>query len=221
MRFENTQTYGFQAAFRGMRNPLESWDKSDSKIKILIGKKQNEERFEIGEKDLELAQRLIAGGNEHAKFLRQIAVWVDITAPLYFWSECDTYKVGTTANSTSTMHKLGYKEFREELFETRGYEGASDLLQDRINRLNAIRNNWLQAKENGDTEETNRLFRLMKAELPTSYLQTRTWSANYAVLRNMYFQRRNHRLSEWSVDFMIWMSDLPYARELIMYENKD
>ena len=220
MRFKNTQVYGFQAAFRGMRNPLNSWDKSDSATKIILGRKQNEERFIIGENDLILAQTLIKGGDEHAKFLRQIAVWVDITAPLYFWSEFDTYKIGTTANSTSTMHKLGSEEFNKSMFESGCYEPiAFDHLQDRINVLNFIRKEWLQAKESGDEEKTKNLFRLMKAELPTSYLQTRTWSANYAAVRNMYFQRRNHRLPEWSKDFVRWVEGLPYADELIIYEG--
>lgn len=222
MRFENTQVYGFQAAFRGMRNPLESWDKSDSKVKILLGKKQNEERFEIGDADFDLAQRLITGGTEHSKFMRQIMVWVDITAPLYFWSEFDTYKVGTTANSTSTMHKLGYREFDEDMFEKSCYEAApSDYIQIRINELNAIRTNWLKAKESGDKESAEKIFRLMKAELPTSFLQTRTFSASYAVLRNMYFQRRNHRLPEWSKEFVSWINSLPYSKELITYQDRE
>jgi len=240
MKFENTDFWGFQHSFRGMRNPLNSWDKSDSFDCLSSDscegcKYEGSEvydclktlgTFMIGDKDLELAQRLIRGGPEHRKFLRQIMVSVDITAPLYWWKEFDTYKVGTTANSTSTMHKLATTPITMECFETddfvhdltfwtsndANYE-IKDLAEDMIFYLEKLRQKY---NETGDKRYWKELVRW----LPNGWLQTRTVTLNYENLRSMYFQRRNHKLTEWSVGFMQWIRSLPYAKELIMYEGE-
>lgn len=234
MKFENTQVYGFEAALRGMRNPLESYARADSQFgyynidpacinddgsmtmtyKQLL---QLKPTYEIGEKDLDLAQRLIASGPEHAKFLRQICVWVDITAPLFLWSEFDTYKLGTTANSCSTMHKLGSKKFTLDMFEPCDNKLAMGILQRNIDDLNDIRSCWLKAKAKKDQKLIDEYLVAMKTNLPTSFLQKRTWSANYAVIRNMYDQRvkHPHRLVQWRESFGDWVESLPYAKELI------
>ena len=226
MDFKNTKVFNFEGALRGMRNPLNSWDKSDS-IFYLHGK----ESLTIGPNDLNLAQRLILAGDEHAKFLRQIFTSVDITAPLYWWKEADTYKVGTTANSTSTMHKLMAKEFEHSDFEfddgsleistyqiTHGglFElNYEDYINDILIMCNKLREKYLETND-------KRYWRALVQILPNAYLQTRTWTANYAILRNIYFQRKNHKLKEWHL-FCDWIIDLPYSTELItlgeQYEN--
>lgn len=211
MKFENTEVFNFEGAFRGMRNPMNSWNKSDSERKYESWHDMSGGRYIIGKNDLKLAQRLIGSGNEHAKFLRQIFVSVDITAPLFWWSEADTYKIGTTANSCSTIHKLVSRDLIEEDFEVCRTNLEYRFLLDAITNLNKCRN---------DTYMTDKEKLIaMKTLLPTSYLQKRTWSANYAVLRNMYFQRQNHRLEQWSKDFIEWIKSLPYTNELIMYNN--
>lgn len=223
MNFENTEVFNFEGAIRGMRNPLNSWNKSDSEYKVVhIDQFSLEETkdFIVGPNDLDLAQRLISGGPEHAKFLRQIFVSVDITAPLYWWKEADTYKIGTTANSTSTMHRLmaepfEYKDFELDenrwlpIFEEDTYSNSSyqEYIDSIIKMCNHLRNNYL-------TTEDKRYWRALVQILPNAYLQTRTWTANYAVLRNIYFQRKNHKLREW-YQFRDWIKSLPYSKELI------
>lgn len=216
MKFELTNTYNFEGAFRGLRNPLNSWNKSDSKWE--------NNKYIIGPNDLNLAQRLINGGPEHAKFLRQIFVSVDITAPLYWWKEADTYKVGTTANSTSTMHKLMAKPFERSDFEfdegkeliitkqhiTHGGEYEltyEDYIIDILYMCNNLRDKYLETNDKC-------YWRALVQILPNAYLQTRTWTANYAILRNIYFQRKNHKLKEWH-QFCDWIKTLPYSKELI------
>ena len=215
MKFEKTEVFGFCPALRGMRNPYDSWDKSDS----IIDEHNNMtiEHIIIGEADMKLAQDLIAGGAPHFKFLRQIAVWVDISAPLYWWSEADTYKVGTTADSCSTMHMLGKQKFDESMFENR-YMSAPEIAEI-LAKLNKVQEEYILHRENKNKEGMELCHRKLKALLPTSYLQKRTWSANYAILRNMYFWRKNHRLSEWNTDFVAWVKTLPYAQEFILYKN--
>lgn len=212
IRIENVETYGWEAAIRGMRNPKNSWSKSDSRLW------ESTNRFEIGESDLALMQTLANAGTDHGKFLRMITVTADITAPLYWWKEFDTYKVGTVANSCSTMHKIAAKEFTLDDFshEHLGYscctENESDnpmnTLEQVIIVLNGCRDKYIA---------TNNKFWWwqMIQLLPSSYNQRRTVQFNYAVLRNMYHARKAHKLDEWR-NFCEWVETLPYAKELIV-----
>lgn len=201
MKFDKTEVYGFEAAFRGMRNPIESWARSDSNFAGEV---------EIGEKDLGLAVRLIKSGTEHRKFLRQIQVWVDITAPIYWWKEFDTYKVGTVANSTSTMHKLMSKPITRECFEL---DGNYPLTEGMI--IDVCEQGRQRYLETDDPKIKKDLFRSLVQLLPCAWLQTRTVSMNYENLRIMVHQRKGHKLKEWSEDFMDWAMSLPYAQQLI------
>ena len=219
MRFNNTDTYGFQHALRGMRNPKNSWDKGDTHVTFgynADGQRLgiwNETFVHIGPNDLKLAQTLIRAGSEHRKFLRQITVWVDITAPLYWWKEFDTYKIGTTANSTSTMHKITSKEITLSDFsvdETQDKEIES-YFSEVVANCEKLREKYLETK---DYKYWKALIQL----LPESYNQTRTVSMNYENLYTMVRQRKNHKLMEWSVDFISWVKTLPYAKELIFID---
>lgn len=201
MKFENTDTYNFIAAFRGMRNPKNSWIKNDT----YYDKSGN---LIIGPNDIKLAKALIEGGPEHRKFLRQIFVSVDITAPLYWWKEADTYKVGTTANSTSTMHKITSKPITLDCFEKDDFNDDIINAQVIIDICENLRQKYL---ETNDKKYWKELIRW----LPNGWLQTRTWTANYEVLRSMYRQRANHKLTEWET-FRMWIETLPYAQELII-----
>lgn len=285
MNFKNTKAYNFEGAFRGMRNPMNSWDKSDSFFGLTDMymedsltdvceawiNHENVERRErgaeelsyemenygeyydvlgkyedwltnqgilssndysgdvydvafLGPNDLGLAQKLIFAGNEHAKFMRQIFVSVDITAPLYFFKEFDTYKVGTVANSTSTMHKLAAEPITKEMFEFddnaddlvvsqgKSVSGEweyvfSDYIDDIVDMCENLR---LKFIETGDKSYWRALVQI----LPNAYVQTRTVTMSYANLRNIYFQRKNHKLREWA-DFCDWIKTLPYSEELI------
>ena len=217
MQFERTEISSFKPALRGMRNPMNSWDRSDS----------NQCIHHIGPNDLELAQRLVRAGTEHAKFMRQIEVWVDITAPLYWWKEFDTYKVGTVANSTSTMHKLAAAPITTEMFEfdngdlildryTIQHGGECEIIyedyyDDIVDMCENLRLKYLETHNKS-------YWRALVQILPSAFLQTRTVSLSYANLRNIYFQRRNHKLKEWHL-FCDWIATLPYAKELIMLED--
>ena len=225
MKFENTEVFNFEGSLRGMRNPLKSHRKSDSgwRESTLSSLFNPDEYYHIGENDLGLAQRLIKAGSEHRKFMRQIFVSVDITAPLYWWKEADTYKVGTTANSTSTMHKLSSTPITQERFEMDDYndviskdgEFIFELVtswSEIIETLEGLRQAYLKTKD-------KRLWKELIRLLPESWLQTRTITMNYENIRNMYFQRKNHKLTEWSKSFVEWVESLPYAKELIMYEG--
>ena len=222
MKFEKTQVFNFDGAIRGMRNPLESHDKSDSYF-------DNNGNFIIGENDLELMQRLLKAsikeGNSHSKFLRQIMVCVDITAPLYWYKEFDTYKVGTVANSTSTMHKMASKPITLDCFEIDDYHPEIITTKEEIDYLiqflEVLRTKYLETKD-------KRYWKELIRWLPEGWLQTRTVTLNYQVLRQMYFDRRNHKLNEWSgkdnpelPTFCKWVGSLPYAKELIMYDGKE
>lgn len=235
IKFENTEVMNIEGAIRGMRNPLNSWEKSDSVFRY--GNCNNDcpdcERctvlkgmcIKLGENDLDLARRLIAAGSDHRKFLRQIFVSVDITAPLYWWKEFDTYKVATVANSCSTMHTIHKKEFTIEDFSTEHLINsplveeepgkpkllnmqACEMLSVIIGVLNAARFNYLKTKD-------KRYWWQIIQLLPTSYNQRRTVTLNYETLRNIYGSRRNHKLDEWSIGFMEWIDSLPYADDLI------
>ena len=215
MKFENTDVYNFKNAIRGMRLPMNSNDKSDSQITMLQG---YEVDYIIGNNDLDLMQRLIKAGSPHDKFMRQIFVSVDITAPLFFWKEMDQYKVGTTTNSQSTMHKLATTPITIDCFETDDYEqitfGVGEIQSPQIiiDYCEKLRQKYLETKDKKYWKELVRW-------LPESWLQTRTWTANYEVLRNIAHQRQGHKLTEWQ-SFIDWVKTLPYANELIFYEGE-
>ncbi len=199
IKFENTEVCGIRHAIRGMRNAMNSWKKSDSYASIIYN------TFELGENDKVLAMQLSKAGTDHRKFLRMITVYADITAPLYWWKEYDTYKVGTTANSCSTMHKLTAKEFTIEDFS---FEDCDKWTKDVvcsciINALNMNRLKYLETKD-------KKLWRQMIQLLPTSYNQKRTVMLNYEVLANIYKSRQGHKLKEWH-DFIEWIEGLPYT----------
>ena len=198
IKLENVDVYGWEAAIRGMRNPMNSWDKSDT---IFDGNK-----WCMGENDLKLMKTLSKAGNDHSKFLRMITVTVDITAPLYWWKEFDTYKVGTVANSCSTMHKIAEKEFTLEDFSCEKLYNPLGDLRPTVDRLNVFRERYLETK---DKNEWWQIIQL----LPSSYNQKRTVQLNYQVLKSMYFARRNHKLDEWRT-FCDWMLTLPYFKEV-------
>ena len=209
MKFENTEVFGFEGAIRGMRNPLNSWDRMDSKSNELTGE------FEIGSNDLQLMQALIRGGGEHRKFMRMIHVQVDVTMPRYFWSELDTYHFGTK-NSCSTMHKLlnTNEPISKKLFVY--CEEDEDFLNTVICRLEGLRSEYRRA----ETPQVNKNRLLLRAKrlLPEGFLQKRTWDTNYEEIRNIYYQRRDHRLKEeWQDTFCSWVESLPYFTELIEF----
>lgn len=222
MKITNLKAFNFEGAFRGMRNPMNSWNKSDSIFSLACI---------IGPKDLELAQKLIRAGGEHRKFLRQIIVSFDLTAPLYFWKEFDTYKIGTVANSTSTMHKLASTPITLDCFETDDFQrnlivssGSSidgeweftieDYTEDIIDICEKIRQKYLETK---DTRYWKELIRW----LPESWLQTRTITMNYENILNIIHQRHNHKLSEWRWLVKQFQEQLPYANELLFFTLED
>lgn len=216
IKFENTEVFNFEGAIRGMRNPLNSWDQSDSDFGVDPAYFGYPGPY-IGPKDLDLARRLIKAGSDHRKFLRQIFVSVDITAPLYWWKEFDTYKVATVANSCSTMHKIHAKEievsdFSFEDFDLEDVGGVQlavhDLFINVVADCEYLRKMYLETKD-------KKYWRALIQLLPESYNQKRTVTLNYETLRNIYGSRRNHKLDEWSVGFMDWIKSLPYAEELI------
>ena len=201
----NTAVMNMENAIRGARNPMNSWDRSDSWF-------DEKGRFHLGENDLALAKRLCAAGSDHRKFIRQIFVSVDITAPIYWWKEYDTYKVATVANSTSTMHKIHAKPFDMTDFSTdhMDEETLAEMKQI-VAFLEKIR---LKYMENKDKQYWYDLIQL----LPSSYNQMRTCTLNYETLRNIYHARKDHKLQEWHT-FCDWIRGLPYAAELITGED--
>lgn len=195
-----------EGAIRGARNPMNSWNRMDSYY-------DENGNFVLGPNDLDLARRLAHAGSDHRKYLRQIFVTVDITAPLYWWKEFDTYKVGTTANSTSTMHKIHAKEFTREDFSCdRMDEAGLAMLDCVIAYLESERQKFLADKEN------KQAWHNMIQTLPSSYNQMRTVTLNYENLINMYYARRNHKLAEWHV-LCDWILSLPYASDLICIKD--
>lgn len=222
IKIENTDIFGWSAAIRGARNPMNSWEKSDSYwTHIENPQTENTANFEffVGDNDLDLMKRLSKSGNDHAKFLRMIHVQCDVTAPLYWWKEADTYKVGTVRNSCSTMHKVHSKEFTMDDFS------AEHLMHDdegdfgignpespifvtwfTIRTLNYCREKFIETK---DKKWWWQLIQM----LPASYNQKSTLDLNYQVLKSMYFARRNHKLDEWH-DFCDWCLTLPYFKEI-------
>lgn len=232
IKIENTEIVGWEAAIRGMRNPLNSWEKSDSgygcgndkeyfcdKCSSSFHCPSREKTYNIGPNDYDLMKRLRNAGTDHRKFMRMITVYVDITAPLYWWKEFDTYKVGTVANSCSTMHKIHAKEFTledfscEHLFDTpeSEFNDSMDVLKEVIDILNLYRDHFVKNPHRKDY-----WWQLIQL-LPSSYNQRRTVMLNYEVLANIYKSRRNHKLDEWHV-FCEWIENLPYS-ELIIGEK--
>lgn len=238
MRFKNTEVYGFKSALRGMRNPMNSWNKSDSGICKggdgglgCSNCSENEQcyhdydnEFKLGKNDMKLAQQLIRSGSEHRKFMRQIFVSVDITAPLYWWKEFDQYKIGTTTNSCSTMHKLAATPITLECFEVDDYDDSIMKYKrdDRIYPMQSILIEFLEdiRQKYIETKE-KRYWKELIRWLPESWLQTRTVTMSYENLFAMCSkgQRRFHRLSEWSDSFINWARTLPYAQELIFIDE--
>ena len=205
LKVERISVMNFDNAIRGARNPLNSWARMDSYY-------DENGKFVLGENDLSLARRLAVAGSDHRKFLRQIIVSMDITAPLYWWKEFDTYKVGTVANSCSTMHKIHAKEFvREDFSFDRMTDGALAVLDGLIAYLESERTLYNETK---DKSHWHNIIQL----LPTSYNQMRTVTLNYEVLINLYYARRYHKLGEWQT-LCSAIEELPYAKELILIKE--
>lgn len=216
IKIENAQIFGFESALRAMRNPMNSWDKSDSdqyRPDVNDWSCNNLEGFFLGDTDKKLAQKLTKAGSEHCKFLRQIHVWADFTFPRYWWSEMDTYHYNTK-NSTSTMHKLMSRDLTLDDFVFDA--GDTPLMYNILSSLNGIRFDYLQTD---DIETKHYLLRRAKQLLPEGYLQMRTMDTNYAELLNIYKQRWNHKLTDWHI-FCSWVERLPYFVELTGIERK-
>ena len=202
IKIERTSVMNFENAMRGARNPLNSWDRMDSHT-------ESDGTFVFGENDLALAKRLCTAGSDHRKFIRQIFVSVDLTAPIYWWKEFDTYKVGTTANSTSTMHKIHAKPFEAADFSCeRMLPAARESLDRTIETLEKLRLAYIETKDKD-------LWYSIIQLLPSSYNQMRTCTMTYENLVNMYFARRSHKLDEWHV-YCAWIEQLPYFKELFL-----
>lgn len=227
IKIERTETYGWEAAVRGMRNPKNSWDKSDSHYcwepqypgSGCFGCELNSDhncrvdKYIIGKNDFDLMKTLAAAGNDHGKFLRMITVTVDLTAPLYWWKEFDTYKVGTVADSCSTMHKIHAKKFdRSDFSMEHLIPRMKEVMDVTIANLNACRGNFLETKDKTWWWQMIQL-------LPSSYNQKRTVQVNYAVLKNMYHARKNHKLDEWH-EFCRWIEALPYSELITGHEGE-
>lgn len=209
----------WKAIIRGMRNPMNSWEKSDSYTTYIEDKETLETagyEFFIGENDLNLMNNLVSAGTDHRKFMRMIPVYLDITAPLYWWKEFDTYAVGVVKNSCSTMHKLTAKEFEPMDFSCERLDGrAFDILKATIDELNYNREKYLKART-----KKERYWDNMIQLLPSSYNQKRTVMLNYEVLANMYHARKNHKLYEWR-KFCNWIETLPYSELITGKDNED
>lgn len=199
---ERTSVMNFENAIRGARNPMNSWNRMDSFY-------DEQGNFIMGPNDLNLAQRLARAGSDHRKFIRQIFVSVDFTAPLYWWKEYDTYKVATVANSTSTMHKIASKPFTlDDFSHERMNTQAQEALAHTVSVLEDLRKDYLETKD-------KEIWYSMIQLLPSSYHQMRTCTLNYETLMNIYYARRNHKLDEWHT-VCDWIASLPYAKELIL-----
>ena len=233
IKIENVEVMGWEAAIRGMRNPMNSWEKSDSGTcgyphhigcancpdhKICNHPFRNDGVFKLGKADYELVMKLVKAGTDHRKFMRMIAVYADITAPLYWWKEYDTYKVGTVANSCSTMHKIAEKEFTLEDFSCEHLDiRTRKILEEIIKALNDYRTLYINYNPNdfeikGCPSKKDLWWQMIQL-LPSSYNQKRTVMLNYEVLTNIYKSRKNHKLDEWRT-FCDWIKALPYS-ELI------
>lgn len=220
LKIENFEVTGWEAAIRGMRNPKNSWERSDTVYGTYYGELNGHPcvdtaDFALGSNDLDLMTRLRNAGTDHRKFMRMIVVYLDITAPLYWWKEFDTYKVGTVANSCSTMHKIADKEFTLEDFSCEHLENSwLAHLKETIRLLNEARDAYHWCNTDAKKEWWWQMIQL----LPSSYNQKRTVMLNYEVLANMYKSRRNHKLDEWHT-FCDWIESLPYS-ELITGKDR-
>lgn len=222
LKIEKTEVMGWEHAIRGMRNPKNSWDKSDTIFETHECEcypHNMVKTFEkIGPNDLDLMTRLRNAGTDHRKFMRMVTVYLDITAPLYWWKEFDTYKVGTVANSCSTMHKIGEKKFEMSDFSTEHLLPASyKCLGFTVKTLNEFRDIWQNYDESDDLEKKDYWWQMIQL-LPTSYNQKRTVMLNYEVLANIYKSRRNHKLDEWHT-LCEWIESLPYSELITGKEN--
>ena len=226
IKVSNVYICNFEGAFRGLRNPMNSWVKNDTYSVIGTLDKENP-IFDsncmlpiVGPNDLQLAQRMLGGGAEESKFMRQIMVSMDIDAPIFWWKEMDTYKVGTTANSCSTMHKLASGEIGAQNFSFD--MDITEFPKEYQEMISMIRVNSVyyceQLRKAYEKTKDKRIWRALVEILPMAWNQRRTWTANYQVLRNIYFQRRNHKLDEWR-EFCKIIEELPYGKELICYEK--
>lgn len=234
LKITETEVFGWKAAIRGMRNAHESWDKSDSYYECREYEKLSEDNhktylvdnFAVGPNDLALMKKLVAAGTDHSKFMRMIHVQCDWEAPLYWWKEADTYKVGTVRNSCSTMHKITEHEFtmdmfsHEHLFDFCPSEqhNSTDILEITIEHLNAMRK-VLNSLDQDDPLRKEYWWQLIQL-LPSSYNQKATMDLNYQVLRNMYHARKNHKQDEWRVDFCNWVKSLPYSELITMTKEE-
>lgn len=234
LKVTNTEVFGWEAAIRGMRNPKNSWDRSDSRFMRnpdygccgpcpCVGIARCDEVY-VGLNDLKLMKQLVAAGNDHSKFMRMIHVQCDWEAPLYWWKEADTYKVATVRNSCSTMHKIMEHEFTLDIFAHEHLKArALNTLEDTIDELNYWREYYLSIVEQNvpgaDTKAKEIWWQIIQL-LPSSYLQKATMDFNYAVLRNMYHARKAHKQDEWREDFCNWVKTLPYS-ELITMAKKE
>ena len=237
LKVTNTEVFGWNAAIRGMRNPLESWEKSDSAFITSDGDyhdicgnsgpwhgSDDWEGVLIGKNDLTLMKKLIAAGSDHSKFMRMIHVQCDWEAPLYWWKEADTYKVGTVRNSCSTMHKIMEHEFTLDIFAHEHLKSrALNTLEDTIDELNYWREYYLsivgQNVPGADTKAKEIWWQIIQL-LPSSYLQKATMDLNYATLRNMYHSRKAHKQDEWRIDFCNWVKTLPYSELITMTKEE-
>ncbi len=205
IKLERTSVMNLENAMRGARNPMNSWARMDSSY-------DEDGNFVLGPNDMDLARRLRKAGSDHRKFIRQIFVSVDITAPLYWWKEYDTYKVATVANSTSTMHKIHSKPFSiDDFSHDHLTKDGLAVMERMVDELERIRLRYMDGKDKADWYDLIQL-------LPSSYNQMRTCTLNYETLVNIYYARRNHKLEEWHT-FCEWIETLPYAKELIVAED--
>jgi hypothetical protein len=220
----NTEVFGWQAAIRGMRNPKNSWEKSDSRWHGEFIYATGMPIWDIGPNDLTLMKKLIAAGSDHSKFMRMIHVQCDWEAPLYWWKEADTYKVGTVRNSCSTMHTITEHEFTFKDFACEHLERRSSLTLSRvIDDLNYYREYYLSVKKQnvpGADAKAKEIWWQIVQLLPSSYLQKATMDFNYAVLRNMYHSRKAHKQDEWRIDFCNWVKTLPYSELITMTKEE-
>ncbi len=204
LTIDNITAMNLENAMRGARNPMNSWDRSDSYY-------DNNNNYVLGENDISLATKLCRAGSDHRKFIRQIFVSMDITAPMYWWKEFDTYKVGTVANSTSTMHKIHSKAFDIEHFSHDHLTAESlEFMQKQVEYLEEVRQKYMSTKDKAHWYDIIQL-------LPSSYNQMRTVTMNYENLRSMYHARKNHKLDEWHI-FCDHVRELPYAKEMLGVE---
>jgi len=216
IKVENVEVFNFEGAIRGMRNPMNSWDKSDSEWRIYTPEYPHlsEAKYEIGKNDLNLMRTLYNAGSEHRKYLRQIFVSMDITAPLYWWKEFDTYKIGTTADSCSTMHKIAAKRFELDDFS---HEHLKEDSYQILNNVCEILNDWRYIYLNGSAwceKHDKEVWWQMIQLLPSSYNQKRTVTMNYENVVTMIRQRTGHKLDEWR-EFVEILKDLPYVKDIM------